>query len=144
MSVRIAVLGAGRIGQVHARAIAGHDAAVLAAIADPIVAAANVIADQYGCDVRTIDEIAASDDVDGLIINIDQFLQFIRQSKMLSIHNIRHHTADRLRHINRGVNPQIGIVTIQNNVTIQNRPRGIHHRIIRIIPVSQNSINTCY
>ena len=68
MSVRIAVLGAGRIGQVHARAIAGHDAAVLAAIADPIVAAANVIADQYGCDVRTIDEIAASDDVDGVII----------------------------------------------------------------------------
>ena len=68
MSVRIAVLGAGRIGQVHARAIAGHDAAVLAAIADPIVAAANVIANQYGCDVRTIDEIAASDDVDGVII----------------------------------------------------------------------------
>ncbi|MGB2235281.1 MAG: Gfo/Idh/MocA family oxidoreductase, partial [Candidatus Puniceispirillum sp.] len=68
MSVRIAVLGAGRIGQVHARAIAGHDAAVLTAIADPIAAAADAIAEQYGCDVRTIDEIAVSDDVDGVII----------------------------------------------------------------------------
>ncbi|WP_438996911.1 hypothetical protein [Candidatus Puniceispirillum sp.] len=43
MSIRLAVLGAGRIGQVHARAIAENDTAMLAAIANLIAAAANAI-----------------------------------------------------------------------------------------------------
>ena len=35
MPIRFAILGAGRIGQVHARAVAGNDDAVLAAVFDP-------------------------------------------------------------------------------------------------------------
>lgn len=65
---RFAVLGAGRIGQVHARAIASVDGAELVAIADPVAAAAESIAEKYGCDIRSIDAIAASDDVDAVVI----------------------------------------------------------------------------
>ena len=103
MSVRIAVLGAGRIGQVHARAIAGHDAAVLTAIADPIAAAADAIAEQYGCDVRTIDEIAASDDVDGVIIctptdtHADLIEQFARSGKAIFCEKPIDLSVDRVR-----------------------------------------------
>ena len=40
MSLRIAILGAGRIGQVHASVVSGNDDAVLAAISDPMEVAA--------------------------------------------------------------------------------------------------------
>ncbi|MBT6122582.1 MAG: Gfo/Idh/MocA family oxidoreductase, partial [Candidatus Puniceispirillum sp.] len=103
MSVRIAVLGAGRIGQVHARAVAGHDAAVLVAVSDPIVAAADAIADHYGCDVRMIDEIASSDDVDGVIIctptdtHADLIEQFARCGKAIFCEKPIDLSVDRVR-----------------------------------------------
>ncbi len=68
MTVRFAVLGAGRIGQVHARAVASVPGASLVAVADPVAEAAARLRDAYGCEVRTIDAIAAADDVDAVII----------------------------------------------------------------------------
>ncbi|MGB7269145.1 MAG: inositol 2-dehydrogenase [Albidovulum sp.] len=68
MTVKFGVLGAGRIGQVHARAIASVSGAELVAIADPVAAAAKAVQDAYGCAIRTIDEIAASDDIDAVVI----------------------------------------------------------------------------
>ncbi len=68
MTLRFAILGAGRIGQVHARAVAGTPGATLVAIADPVAAAAEAIRAAYGCDIRTIDAIAASGDVDAVVI----------------------------------------------------------------------------
>lgn len=68
MTLRFAILGAGRIGQVHARAVAGTPGASLVAIADPVAAAAESIKAAYGCDIRTIDAILASADVDAVVI----------------------------------------------------------------------------
>lgn len=68
MAVRFGVLGAGRIGQVHARAIASVPGAQLVAIADPVQAAAQAVHDAYGCDIRTIEAIAGSDDIDAVVI----------------------------------------------------------------------------
>jgi myo-inositol 2-dehydrogenase/D-chiro-inositol 1-dehydrogenase len=68
VTINFAILGAGRIGQVHARAVAGNENAVLRAVADPMPDAADTIADRYGCDVRTIDEIADSSDIDAVVI----------------------------------------------------------------------------
>jgi myo-inositol 2-dehydrogenase/D-chiro-inositol 1-dehydrogenase len=65
---RIALLGAGRIGQVHARAVSSVPAAKLVAVADPVTKNAKLVQDQYDCDIRTIDQILLSDDVDGVII----------------------------------------------------------------------------
>jgi myo-inositol 2-dehydrogenase/D-chiro-inositol 1-dehydrogenase len=68
MTVRFAILGAGRIGQVHARAVASTIGASLVAIADPMEDAARKVAGQFGCDIRTIEEISQSDDVDAVAI----------------------------------------------------------------------------
>ncbi|MDA7428996.1 inositol 2-dehydrogenase [Primorskyibacter aestuariivivens] len=68
MSVKFAVLGAGRIGQVHARAVASVEGATLVAVSDAVEAAARKVADSYGCDIRSIDQIASSGDVDAVII----------------------------------------------------------------------------
>ncbi len=68
MSFRFAILGAGRIGQVHARAVAGNDHAVLAAVYDPVAAAASAISDTYGAAIHTVEEIAAADDIDAVIL----------------------------------------------------------------------------
>ena len=68
MSVRFAVLGAGRIGQVHADALAGVAGARLVAIADPVAEAAQAVRARHGCDVRSIDEIEAAGDVDAVLI----------------------------------------------------------------------------
>ena len=68
MTLRFAILGAGRIGQVHARAVASTPGARLVAIADPVAAAAEKLRAAYGCDVRTIDQIEASGDVDAVVI----------------------------------------------------------------------------
>ncbi|MFN4126205.1 inositol 2-dehydrogenase [Pannonibacter indicus] len=68
MTMRFAVLGAGRIGRVHAKAIAATEGATLIAVADPVAAAAQSLAAEHGCSIRTIGEIEAAKDVDAVII----------------------------------------------------------------------------
>jgi myo-inositol 2-dehydrogenase/D-chiro-inositol 1-dehydrogenase len=68
MTIRFGLLGAGRIGKVHAKAVTGDAQARLVAVADAMPAAAQAIADQYGCEVRSIDEICAAKDIDAVVI----------------------------------------------------------------------------
>ena len=68
MTVRFGLLGAGRIGKVHAKAIGSNAKAKLVAVADPMADAANAIATQYGAEVRAIDTILASADIDAVVI----------------------------------------------------------------------------
>ncbi|MFO1173893.1 MAG: inositol 2-dehydrogenase [Paracoccaceae bacterium] len=68
MTVRFGLLGAGRIGKVHARAITSDPRARLVAVADAMAPAAQAVADQYGCDVRTIAAIEAAKDIDAVVI----------------------------------------------------------------------------
>ena len=68
MSLRIGLLGAGRIGKVHAGAIGTTPGAALVAVADAIPAAAEAVAGPAGARVSTIDDIIAADDVDAVLI----------------------------------------------------------------------------
>ena len=68
MTIRFALLGAGRIGKVHAKAITSNPDASLVAVADAMPAAAEAIAKQYGCAVKTIEQILAASDVDAVVI----------------------------------------------------------------------------
>ena len=68
MPIRFAILGAGRIGQIHARALDSSEHAVLAAVFDPVEAAATSAAEQYSAEIRDLDAIAAADDIDAVII----------------------------------------------------------------------------
>ncbi|AWB49566.1 inositol 2-dehydrogenase [Gemmobacter aquarius] len=68
MTIRFGLLGAGRIGKVHAKAITGDANARLVAVADAFPAAATAIADQYGCEIRSIDAILGSKDIDAVVI----------------------------------------------------------------------------
>ncbi|MEO0989796.1 MAG: inositol 2-dehydrogenase [Pseudomonadota bacterium] len=89
MTLGIGILGAGRIGQAHARAIAATEGARLAAVADPIAAAAQSLVDRYEGAVRSIDEIAQSDDVDAVAIctptdtHADLIEQFAKAGKAI-------------------------------------------------------------
>ncbi|WP_048645895.1 inositol 2-dehydrogenase [Nitratireductor soli] len=68
MTVKFALLGAGRIGRVHAKAVAGDADARLVAVADAVPEAAQAIADAYSCTVRTIAEIEAAADIDAVVV----------------------------------------------------------------------------
>ncbi|MEY4982498.1 MAG: inositol 2-dehydrogenase [Pseudomonadota bacterium] len=68
MTIRFGLLGAGRIGKVHAKAVTGDADAKLVAVADAMPAAAQAIADQYGCEVRTIEAIETATDIDAVVI----------------------------------------------------------------------------
>lgn len=46
--IRIAILGAGRIGQVHAANVARHNSATLAAVADPLIESARALTANWG------------------------------------------------------------------------------------------------
>ena len=87
MTVRFGLLGAGRIGKVHAKAVTGDAAAKLVAVADAMPAAAHAIANQYGCEVRTIDAILAAKDIDAVVIctptdtHADLIEQFVKAGK---------------------------------------------------------------
>ncbi len=87
MAIRFAVLGAGRIGKVHAKAVTGDAQAKLVAVADAMAPAAQAIADQYGCEVRTIDAIEAAKDIDAVVIctptdtHADLIERFVRAGK---------------------------------------------------------------
>ena len=68
MTLRFGLLGAGRIGKVHAKAVSSDANAKLVAVADAMPAAAEAIAKQNGCEVRTIDAILAAKDIDAVVI----------------------------------------------------------------------------
>lgn len=68
MTLRIGLLGAGRIGKVHAGAVASTAGAQLVAVADALPAAAKAVAEPAGARVSTIDEIIAADDIDAVLI----------------------------------------------------------------------------
>lgn len=68
MTIRFGLLGAGRIGKVHAKAVKGDANARLVAVADAMPAAAQAIADQYGCELRSIEAMAAASDIDAVVI----------------------------------------------------------------------------
>jgi myo-inositol 2-dehydrogenase / D-chiro-inositol 1-dehydrogenase len=87
MAIRFGLLGAGRIGKVHAKAVTGDAQAKLVAVADAMAPAAQAIADQYGCDVRTIEAIEAAKDIDAVVIctptdtHADLIERFVRAGK---------------------------------------------------------------
>ncbi|MCO5162093.1 MAG: inositol 2-dehydrogenase [Mesorhizobium sp.] len=68
MGVRFGLLGAGRIGKVHARAIAANPDATLVAVADPLNQAARDISGRHGCDIRTIEAVETAADIDAVVI----------------------------------------------------------------------------
>lgn len=89
MTVRFGLLGAGRIGKVHAKAVSANPLAKLVAVADAFPDAANAIAGQYGCEVRSIEQILASSDIDAVVIctptdtHADLIEQFSRAGKAI-------------------------------------------------------------
>ncbi len=68
MTIRFALLGAGRIGQVHAKAVASNPQAILIAVADAFEEAATALVAEFGGELRSIETIAASDDIDAVLI----------------------------------------------------------------------------
>src|SRR5262249_51611762 len=67
--IRVAVLGAGRIGRIHAANVALNRSATLVAVGDPVVSAAESLAAQLGCESSTVSEsLIARDEVDAIVI----------------------------------------------------------------------------
>ena len=89
MKTRLAILGAGRIGQVHARAIASNDSAELAAVYDPVEAAVQSVVNRFGGSPASIDEIAQDSSIDAVILctptdlHADQIELFAKKGKAI-------------------------------------------------------------
>src|SRR4051812_42462145 len=66
--IRIAVLGAGRIGRIHGRNAANHPDARLVAVADPHAPSAQELAAATGAEVAPLDEIVERSDVDAILV----------------------------------------------------------------------------
>lgn len=66
--IRFGVIGAGRIGKVHARTIAMNPKARLVYIADAVPKAAEELAAVYGAKAASVDEIMKAKDVDAILI----------------------------------------------------------------------------
>ena len=69
MMLNIAVIGAGRIGHVHAKTIASHPGAALTLVADPFGDAAEKLASLHGARFTTdVDSVFADEGVDAVVI----------------------------------------------------------------------------
>ncbi|PTW56585.1 myo-inositol 2-dehydrogenase [Breoghania corrubedonensis] len=68
MTLNVALLGAGRIGKVHARAVNAVAGARLLAVADPLGEAATALASAYGAEVRDVAAIEVATDIDAVIV----------------------------------------------------------------------------
>lgn len=103
MTVRFGLLGAGRIGKVHAKAVSGNAQAKLVAVADAFPAAADAIASAYGCEIRTIEAIEAATDIDAVVIctptdtHADLIERFARAGKAVFCEKPIDLDADRVR-----------------------------------------------
>ncbi|PRY82904.1 inositol 2-dehydrogenase [Donghicola tyrosinivorans] len=68
MTVKLALIGAGRIANVHADAITANPDATLVAVTDPCAEAAEKLATRTGARVATPEDIAADEEIDGVLI----------------------------------------------------------------------------
>lgn len=66
--LNIAILGCGRIGQVHARTVDALDTARVTAVSDALPEAAGTLAKDVSARVMTVEEIFADSSIDGVII----------------------------------------------------------------------------
>lgn len=66
--LRVGLLGAGRIGKVHAQTIAAHPGSRLSAVSDALPEAAEALAGAFGAAVRGSDEIVADPDIDAVLV----------------------------------------------------------------------------
>lgn len=67
--LKIALIGAGRIGHVHAKTIAAHPQAELVLVCDPFGDAAEKLASQYGArSCKDAEEVFSAADVDAVVI----------------------------------------------------------------------------
>lgn len=66
--IRFGILGAGRIGNVHARSIAASGRASVAYIADAMPQAAQTLAEAVGAKTLSVEEVIAASDVDAILI----------------------------------------------------------------------------
>ncbi len=103
MTLGFAILGAGRIGQAHARAISATPGARFVALSEPLQAAADDMKARYGCDLRDIDQIADSPDVQAVAIctptdtHADLIEQFAKAGKAIFCEKPVDLSADRVR-----------------------------------------------
>lgn len=103
MTVRFGLLGAGRIGKVHAKAVSGNAEARLVAVADAFPAAAGAIASAYGCEIRTVEAIETAKDIDAVVIctptdtHADLIERFARAGKAIFCEKPIDLYADRVR-----------------------------------------------
>lgn len=86
--LRFAVIGAGRIGAVHAATVAAHPHAELALVADPVEGAAAALAAPHGARATTlVDDVYAADDVDVVIVgsptpyHVEQIISSVKAGK---------------------------------------------------------------
>ncbi|OUD08087.1 inositol 2-dehydrogenase [Marivivens niveibacter] len=66
--LKVGLLGAGRIGQVHAVNIAGNPRSTLVAVADVYAQAAEKLAAEHGADARSVEDILNDDDIDAVLV----------------------------------------------------------------------------
>lgn len=68
MTLSVGLLGAGRIGKIHAHSIAANSRSRLAAVADLALEAAQALAEEHGSVPRSVDEILADDGIQAIVI----------------------------------------------------------------------------
>lgn len=68
MMRKIGLLGAGRIGQVHAKTISAHADSTLFAVSDVVAENAKTLAAQYGASAMSSDDILAHPEIDAVLI----------------------------------------------------------------------------
>jgi myo-inositol 2-dehydrogenase/D-chiro-inositol 1-dehydrogenase len=75
---KIALIGAGRIGRIHAANVAAHPALQLAYVIDPVEASATTVAASYGAKAAYLDAALGDADVSGVIVasSTDTHLDF--------------------------------------------------------------------
>lgn len=66
--LKVGLLGAGRIGRVHAQAITSHSESKLCAVSDAMAEAATQLAEAHGAQVQSSDEIIDNPDIDAVLI----------------------------------------------------------------------------
>jgi len=68
MMHKVALIGAGRIGRIHARNAALHPRLQLAAIVDPVASAAATLAGEWDATVASLDQVLADPAIAGVIV----------------------------------------------------------------------------
>ncbi len=135
--IGLVVIGAGNMGELHARAVSECDVATLVSVVDPIAGRAQALAQRHGSEyASSVESLLTDERVDGCIIavpdkfHVDVTLQVLAAGKHVLLEKPMAHTLEAAQKIAAAAERSVGRLTVAHILRHDARYAGARQAVV--------------